>query len=267
MRDFDQKCVDAARDAALLAGSFLKERFFEKPHVEFKGDIDLITQRDRQSQDIIHTVISNQFPSHSIMGEEDLRIDNPGEFLWVIDPIDGTTNYVHTLPFFCVSIALMVERRPYLGMVYNPMLDELFWSVKGQGAFLNKTRLQVSGEQDLGRSLLSTGFPYDLRESEDNNLDHFLTLIKVSQGIRRMGAAAIDLSYVAAGRFDGFWEMKLHPWDTAAAVVFVEEAGGTVTDFSGQPFDPFKKEVLATNGKIHSQMVEILSQMPEKVEL
>jgi myo-inositol-1(or 4)-monophosphatase len=259
MKEFERKCLDVAKEAALEAGSFLKEHFYERPEVEFKGEINLITQRDRQSQEIIYNVISKHLPKHAILGEEDLETGGTGDFLWVIDPIDGTTNYAHTLPIFCVSIALLVEHKPHIGVVYNPMLDEMFWAVKGHGAFLNKTGLQVSSESDLSRSLLSTGFPYDLRESEDNNLDHFLKLIKLTQGIRRWGAAAIDISYVAAGRFDGFWEMKLYPWDTAAAVVFVEEAGGTVTDFSGGPFDPFQKEVLATNGKIHPQMVEILS--------
>lgn len=259
MKDFERKCLEVAQEAALAAGAFLKERFHQKPEVEFKGEINLITQRDRQSQEIIFNVISKQFPNHSILGEEDLETGGSGDFLWVVDPIDGTTNYAHTLPVFCVSIALLVEHKPHIGVVYNPMLDEMFWSVKGHGAFLNKTNLRVSGEKDLGRSLLSTGFPYDLRESNDNNLDHFLRFVKVTQGIRRWGAAAIDISYVAAGRFDGFWEMKLYPWDTAAAVVFVEEAGGTVTDFSGAPFDPFKKEILASNGHIHFKMVEILS--------
>jgi len=265
MTPYDRKLLKVAKSAALRAGRFLRKHFYQKPQVEFKGEINLITQRDRQSQQIIHEIIGKAFPSHAILGEEDLSITNASDFLWVIDPIDGTTNYAHTLPVFCVSIAVLRQNQPHIGVVYNPMLEELFWSVRGTGSYNNKTRLSVSQEGDPGRCLLSTGFPYDLRESDDNNLDHFQRIIKVAQGIRRMGSAAIDLSYVAAGRFDGFWEMKLYPWDTAAAVLFVEEAGGTVTDFSGRPFDPFAKEVLATNGKIHSRMVELLSCEYKKV--
>ncbi len=259
MKPFERKCLNIAKKAALKAGKYLKENFYRKPRVEYKGEINLITQRDRLSQQIICGVLGKAFPEHAILGEEDLAINTSSDYLWIIDPIDGTTNYAHTLPVYCVSIALMLRNRLHIGVVYNPMLEELFWSVKGEGAFCNKTRLEVSKEEDLGRCLLSTGFPYDLRESEENNLDHFQRIIKVSQGIRRMGSAAIDLSYVAAGRFDGFWEMKLCPWDTAAAALFVEEAGGTVSDFSGRPFDPFAKEILATNGKIHNLMVELLS--------
>ncbi|MCP5105711.1 MAG: inositol monophosphatase, partial [bacterium] len=191
-------------------------------------------------------------------GEEDLDVRKEKELLWLIDPIDGTTNFARSLPAFCVSIAFLVAGKVQVGVVYVPLLDEMFYAVRGGGAFLNKKQIHVSKEKDLGKSLLATGFPYDRRESRINNVDHFNKFIVRALGIRRMGSAAIDICYTAAGRFDGFWELKLQPWDTAAAFLFLEEAGGTATDFSGNPFDPFMKECLATNGLIHSRMLEVI---------
>ena len=253
-----QKILDTAVDAAYRAGKYLKETFAKRPKIEYKGKIDLVTVRDRESQEIIYKIIKEKFPGHSILGEENLDIKKDKELLWLIDPLDGTTNYAHMLPIFSVSIAFVEQGKTKAAAVYNPMLDEMFRAIKNSGAFLNKKKIEVSGEKDLHKSLLATGFPYDIRESKTNNIEYFKKFILEVQGIRRCGSAAIDLSYVAAGRFDGFWELKLSPWDTAAALLFVQEAGGEVTDFSGNPFDPFMKECLASNGLIHRQMLEII---------
>lgn len=250
--------LDIAKEAALTAGKFLEKNYDRQTEIEFKGAIDLVTQKDRESQQMIYKIIKDSFPQHSILGEEDLNVEKDKELLWLIDPIDGTTNFAHSLPIFCVSIAFMEKGIPQVGVVYVPLLDELFHAVRGKGAFLNKKQIHVSKKTELGKSLLGTGFPYDRRVSEINNVDHFNKFIVRALCIRRMGSAAIDLCYTAAGRFDGYWELKLFPWDSAAGMLMVEEAGGTVTDFSGNPFDPFKKECLASNSHIHSQMLEVL---------
>ncbi len=253
-----EKILNVAREAALTAGNYLKKCFGRESGIEYKGDINLVTERDKESQKIIYKMIKENFPLHSILGEEDLNVEKDKEMLWLIDPIDGTTNFARSLPAFCVSIAFMREGRVQMGVVYIPLLDEMFYAVRGSGAFLNKKPIHVSKEKGIGKSLLATGFPYDRRESKINNVDHFNKFIVRALGIRRMGAAAMDICYTAAGRFDGFWELKLFPWDTAAGLLMVEEAGGKVTDFSGNPFDPFMKECIASNGLIHSQMIEII---------
>jgi len=253
-----KKILSVAKTAALQAGNYLKENFEDKPKIEFKGEIDLITERDRKSQEIVYNIIHDNFKDHSILGEEGMNIKNKEEFLWIVDPLDGTTNYAHSLPYYCVSIAFEENKETKAGVVFNPMLNELFWAIKGEGAYLNGKRLKVSKEFDLNKSLLATGFPYDLRESSVNNLEYFTRFLFKVQAIRRCGSAALDLAYLAAGIYDGFWELKLNPWDTAASALFVEEAGGTLTDFKGNPYNPYLKECLATNGIIHNQMLDIL---------
>ncbi len=259
-----RKILKIAKEAAFQAGNYLKENFEIKPKVEFKGEINLITERDRKSQQIVYNIISSAFPEHSILGEEELNVERNKEFLWIVDPLDGTTNYAHGLPYFCVSIAFVENDETKVGVVYNPMLDEMIWAIRGEGAYLNGKRLKVSKEIDINKSLLATGFPYDLRESEENNINYFNSFIYKAQAVRRCGSAALDLAYVAAGRYDGFWELKLYPWDTAAAALFVEEAGGKVTDFSGKPFNPFKKECLASNGIIHNQLLDVIKKVRKK---
>ncbi|MFC2156184.1 inositol monophosphatase family protein [Acidobacteriota bacterium] len=254
-----QKILAAALRAASTAGKYLKETFAQKPDIEYKGKIDLVTERDRKSQEMIYKIIKDEFPHHSVLGEENLNIEKDEELLWLIDPLDGTTNYAHSLPIFSVSLAFLEQGQTKVGVVYHPMLEEMFQAVEGSGAFMNNKKIMVSEETDLRKSLLATGFPYDLRESQTNNLDHFSTFSHKARAIRRCGSAAIDLSYTAAGRFDGFWELKLSPWDTAAALLFVKEAGGKITDFSGNPFNPFMKECVASNARIHEQMLAILS--------
>lgn len=252
--------LNTAKDAALTAGKFLKESFNQQLEIEYKGEINLVTEKDRESQEMIYKLVKDRFPDHSILGEEDLSVEKDKDHLWLIDPIDGTTNFAQSIPMFCVSIAFMEKGSPRVGVVYLPMLDEMFHAVRGSGAFLNNKQIHVSKKTELGKSLLATGFPYDRRESKINNVNHFNKFILRSLCIRRMGSAAIDLCYTAAGRFDGFWELKLFPWDSAAGLLIVEEAGGKVTDFSGNSFNPFLKECLATNGLIHSQMLQTLNE-------
>jgi myo-inositol-1(or 4)-monophosphatase len=178
--------------------------------------------------------------------------------VWIVDPLDGTTNYAHGYPAFCVSIGLEVEGVMAVGAIYDPLLDELFYASKDAGAFLNRRRIHVTSRKKLKDSLLATGFPYDIAESEIDNLNNFARMYKVARGIRRGGSAALDLAYLACGRFDGFWELKLHPWDTAAGIVIVQEAGGKVTRIDGGGFHIADMDILASNGKIHKQMQKVL---------
>jgi len=256
--------LNMAKKTAYQAGNYLKENFNKKTTVEYKGEVDLITDKDKKSQEIIYNIIIDSFPDHSILGEEELNVENKKNLLWIVDPLDGTTNYAHNLPNFCVSLAFVVENKTKLGVVYNPMLNEMIWSIKDKGAYCNGNRIKVSKEVDLNKALVATGFPYDIRESKNNNLDYFNNFIFKTQALRRCGSAALDLAYCAMGRYDGFWEIKLSPWDTAAAALFVKEAGGKITDFSGNPFNPYKKECLATNGIIHNQMLEVIQNVKKQ---
>ncbi|MCX7816220.1 MAG: inositol monophosphatase [Syntrophales bacterium] len=247
-----------AEKVAVNAGEMLKERFPLKHSVEFKGEIDLVTEADRLSEAMIFEAIRSTYPSHDLITEESVGLERGNVYRWIIDPLDGTTNYAHGYPVFCVSIALEFEGEVVLGVVYNPMLKELFVAEKGKGAFMNGERIKVSSIDNLSRSLLATGFPYDIRYSKDNNLNFFVIMARKAQAIRRGGSAALDLAYVAAGRFDGFWELKLKPWDMAAGCLLVTEAGGVVTDIKGGPFQLGLDNILATNGLIHGDMVEAL---------
>jgi len=241
------------------AGSLLKDRFHAKHTVAYKGAIDLVTEADRLSEDLIVDKITQAYPQHDIVAEESSATAKMSEYRWIIDPLDGTTNYAHGYPVFCVSIALEIKGKVELGAVCNPMLDEMFFAERGCGAFLNGEAISVSPEEELSGSLLATGFPYDIRVSSDNNLEHFSRMARQAQAIRRAGAAALDMAYLAAGRFDGFWELKLKPWDTAAGWLLVEEAGGEVTDLFGGPYHLRSPHILASNGKIHAQMRDVLN--------
>jgi myo-inositol-1(or 4)-monophosphatase len=249
---------DFAVEIALEAGGFLKEKFHETHDIAYKGEIDLVTEADRGAEALLIARIEKLFPGHGIMAEETRGSALTKEHTWIIDPLDGTTNYAHQYPVFCVSIALQRDGEVILGVICSPMMDELFIVERGEGAFLNGRRLSVSATADLTRSLLATGFPYDIRVNPDNNINYFNTMAVKAQAIRRAGAAALDLAYVAAGRFDGFWELQLRPWDTAAGCLMVTEAGGKVTDLFGGPFDLYSPHVLASNGRIHETMAEIL---------
>jgi len=249
-----------ALEMALEAGALLKRRLGHAGRVDFKGEVNIVTEMDRMSEDLIVGRITKDFPGHGIIAEESDERTAGGGYRWIIDPLDGTTNYAHGNPVFCVSIAFEDHGRVCFGVVYNPMLDELFVAERGGGATLNGVKISVSKTRSLDKSLLATGFPYDLRTSKQNNFDLFRAFSVKAQAIRRAGSAALDLSYVACGRFDGFWEMKLSAWDTAAASLMVEEAGGRVTGFEGEEFSNFKTYCLASNGSIHDEMIAVLRQ-------
>jgi len=240
------------------AGTLLRDRLHNRHIVHYKGEINLVTEADRLSEALIMERIRNAFPGHDILTEESPETANGSGFRWIVDPLDGTTNYAHGYPVFCVSIALEVEGVIRLGAVYNPLAEELFTAEKGEGAFLNSRRLAVSRTANLKGGLLATGFPYDIREDRNNNMNYFKAMAMNAQAIRRAGSAALDLAYVAAGRFDGFWELKLMPWDTAAGWLLVSEAGGVVTDLCGGPYGLFSPHILASNGLIHEEMVGII---------
>lgn len=252
------KYLEAAKEAAWRAGRMLKKNIDASREVSFKGIIDLVTNFDNQSQRMILKHLSTIFPDHGFLAEEGLSETKGSEFQWIIDPLDGTTNYAHRFPVFTVSIALEAKGKVVVGVVYDPMRGETFWAAKGEGAFLNGREIRVSSIDDLNKGLLATGFPYDIRVSEANNIVHFNNFLTRAQALRRCGSAAMDLCYVACGRFDGFWELKLKPWDMAAGALMVQEAGGRVSGFQNEEFSLSRSEILASNGLIHQQMVEVL---------
>jgi len=269
LKNFLKIAIEAVKEA----GKIQRERFGENFKIEHKGEINLVTEVDYQCEKAIIDIIKRDYPEHEILTEEAGSVKGlppshspltkggqmEGKYKWIIDPLDGTTNYAHSYPCFCASIGLEIDGEIVAGAVYNPMLDELFTSVKGKGAYLNEKRIGVSKIADINKSLLATGFPYDIRDSKENNLNHFCNFAVRAQAIRRPGSAVLDLCYLAAGRFDGFWELKLYPWDMAASSLIVKEAGGMITDFKGGEFSIYKGEMLATNGLIHKEMIEILS--------
>jgi len=249
--------LEAALEVVREAGEILRADYARAGEVRFKGIVNLVTATDMASQELIHRRLAERFPGHDFLAEEGLRQLGGAEFRWVFDPLDGTTNFAHRFPVFCVSLAL--ERRGTLvcGVVHNPISGETFRAERGGGAFLGDVPLRVSGTGDLNQALVATGFPYDIRETRANICHHDAFLLR-TQGVRRCGSAALDLCCVACGRFDGFWEMKLNPWDTAAGAVILEEAGGRITDFQGRPVDIYKPEVCASNGRIHEAMLAVL---------
>lgn len=250
--------LELATTIAKKAGQYQLAQLHAPHHVEYKGDINLVTEVDKACEKMIVQAINQQYPDHDILGEEGMALRKQSDYRWIVDPLDGTTNYAHGYPLFCVSIALEHKGEIILGVVYEPNLDELFTAEKGQGSFLNGTRLVASKTSTVAKSLLSTGFAYNVREVPDNNFKNFEKFIFNAQAVRRDGVAAVDLCYVAAGRYDGFWELYLWPWDMAAGKLILEEAGGRVTRFDGSRFFVEDKEILATNGLIHDEMVRLL---------
>ena len=238
------------------AGALLLSYFNPQIKVEYKGDVDLVTAADRASEKLIVERLQARWPEHGIVGEEGTRSETGAAYRWFVDPLDGTTNFAHGYPVFCVSIALArQDDQLEVGVLYDPTRDELFAAERGQGATLNGQPIQVSKTATLGESILGTGFPSQKRHKNPNI--HFYQQITLrSHGVRRAGSAALDLANVAAARYDGFWEFNLNPWDTAAGVLIVQEAGGTVTRFDGTPFRLDSREVLATNGLIHEEVLE-----------
>ncbi len=244
--------------AACGAGEILL-KFWGKAHtIEKKGAIDLVTEADVASEKAITRIIGATFPEHSIHAEESGVTRGMGVHRWIIDPLDGTTNYSHNLPEFSVSIAFAFKGQVVFGLVLNPVTGELFCATKGQGATLNGKPIHVSRVQSMDEALLATGFPYDLEPIRDSVMKRWERCLVASQGIRRLGSAALDLCYVACGRFEGFWEQNLAPWDTAAGMVIAQEAGAAVSDFSNEPYSVEKKEILATNGLVHEALVALL---------
>ncbi|HYM37197.1 MAG TPA: inositol monophosphatase family protein [Nitrospiraceae bacterium] len=247
--------IDAARQAGAILTQYAKNGF----RVEHKDALNLVTDADTHSEQAVVDAIGRTFPDHEILAEERGQAGNKSAFKWIIDPLDGTTNFAHGFPAYAVSIGVEYQGRCILGVVFDPTRQELFVGEAGGGATLNGKPIRVSPTPKLDGALLVTGFAYDIRVSKQNNLDHFANFALRAQGMRRMGAAAIDLCYVACGRFDGFWELKLNPWDTAAGSLMVAEAGGRMSDFRGEPFSIYGIELVASNGLIHHEMVEVLN--------
>ena len=246
--------LEAAVEAAKLGGDVLRQSYEKAKKIEYKGEIDLVTEVDRRSEQLMVDLLSSRFPHHSILAEEGSNSSKSSGYKWVIDPLDGTSNYAHDYPFFCVSIGLEKEGEIIAGVVYHPIFEELFAAEKGGGAFLNGRRIRVSMVSNLRQALLATGFPYDVLADPDEAMAHFRNFMHVSQAVRRDGSAALDLCYLAMGRFDGFWELRLKPWDTAAGVIIVSEAGGRVTNFQGESFSIYEDNILASNGLLHEAM-------------
>ena len=261
--------VPQATGIAREAGARLREFFSQGVATEYKGDVDLVTVADRTSEKLIRERLSAAFPEHGIFGEEGTRDRLDGEFRWYVDPLDGTTNFAHGLPQFCVSLGL--EQRPaglapdadgtmVAAVIYDPLRDELFAAERGRGARLNGKPMHVSSTPELAESLVATGFP-SRKRNESPNIHFYHEFTMRSHGVRRAGSAALDLAYVAAGRLDAFWEFNINPWDTAAGFLLVEEAGGKMTVFSGKPFRLDSREILASNGLIHAELVGLFADM------
>jgi len=250
--------LNLAIEAAKESGELQLSRLGDVQQIEFKGEINLVTEVDKACEKLIVEKIQKAYPTHDLLGEEGGGERKDSEYKWIVDPLDGTTNYAHGYPLFCTSIALEHKGEIILGVVFDPNRDELFQAEKGKGSFLNGNKISVSSELKLLRSLLATGFAYNVKEARQNNFNHFKNMILSSQAVRRDGVAAIDLCYVACGRYDGFWELNLFPWDVAAGMLIVEEAGGLVTKFLGAHFSVYDKEILASNQHIHHKMVEVL---------
>jgi len=259
--------LNVAIEAAQEAGKFLKHNLGKVKEINVKSgqEKNLVTEIDKKSEELVVSIIRKHFPGHDILAEESgNEHGKESEYRWIIDPLDGTTNFTHGLPIFCVSIGLERKGEVIAGVIYDPNLDELFSAEKGRGAFLNGRRLRVSQTPSLKQSLLVSGFPYNVSENPDNCLEHFVNFVIEGQGVRRMGSAAIDLAYVAAGRYDGFWEVHLNAWDMAAGVILIREAGGKITGFDGEEINIYGKKVVASNGLIHDEMVNLIAKGKKK---
>ena len=251
----DPPFVSTAVEAALAAGRIHLQYFRRRPAIQKKGRIDLVTAADLETERAFRALIGSRFPDHVVVGEEGVGAAPDARCRWIIDPVDGTTNFAHGLALFCVSIALEIDGRIELGVVYDPIAEELFVAERGDGARLNGAPLQVTDCDTLVDALLVTGFPYTVREDRRQQVAVFAAMLEEAQAVRRLGSAALDLCYVAAGRFDGFWEQSLKPWDMAAGALIVLEAGGHVTGIDGRPFDLRGGHILAANPRLHPAML------------
>jgi myo-inositol-1(or 4)-monophosphatase len=247
--------VTTAREA----GALLRDYYRTGVTVKYKGEIDLVTEADHASEALILSRIRSAYLDCAILSEESGASANSSSAVWIVDPLDGTTNFAHGLPIFAVTLALVVNDVIELGATYNPIYDELYTALRGQGAFLNGERLHVSAASTLDKALLVTGFPYDRRTNPHNNLQQFADFSLRAQGVLRLGSAALDLGAIAAGHLDGYWEFKINPWDIAAGCLLVTEAGGQVSAPNGSPLDLYARQVVASNGLIQDEMVQVLT--------
>jgi len=254
----NRELLKFVEELARGGGGILRKSYGRQQTIHYKGEINLVTDVDRESEEYILGRIQERYPDHGLLSEESPERRSPSPYRWIVDPLDGTTNYAHGYPCFCVSVAVEHEGSVVAGAVYDPLLDESFTAAKGEGAFRNGERIAVSRIGELRKSLLATGFAYDVNTSTDNNFDYFRAFVLTGQAIRRDGSAALDLCYLACGRFDGFWELKLKPWDTAAGLLVLHEAGGISSRLDGGPYDIHQPDLLASNGLIHAQMAEVL---------
>lgn len=243
---------------ALEAGRIHRRYFRQQPEIHRKGRIDLVTAADLEVEQMFRDRIAERFPQHVVLGEEGAEKTVTGEYRWIIDPVDGTTNFAHGLAIFCVSIALEIAGRVEVGVVYDPIAEELFTAERGQGARLNGAPIRVSANASLVDALLVTGFPYSVRDDPAHHVDLFGVFLREAQAVRRLGSAALDLCYVASGRLDGYWEGSLHPWDMAAGALILHEAGGRTSNYAGAPLDLFRKQIVASNGPIHDAMLAVV---------
>src|ERR1019366_8485576 len=260
MNPFLEVAIDAAREA----GGILLQEFDRPVKISYKGEVDIVTQADKRSEQAIVVRLRAHFPKHAIVAEEGGGTDSNSPFRWHVDPLDGTTNFAHGYPCFAVSIGLEEAGELVAGVIYQPMSGELFTATKGEGAYLNQEKVHVSAIEKLATSLLGTGFP-SVKRAQNPNIHYYWDFTLRSHGVRRDGSAALDLAAVACGRFDGFWGFGLHSWDTAAGVLLVREAGGTVTRFDGQPYQLGDRELLASNGHVHAEMQSVASDIAERV--
>lgn len=259
-----QTFLDVATESVLAAGAVLKERWGKLTDIQEKGrQGDLVTEADKLAEQEVLKVLNRHLPNHQILAEESGSLGNAdSEYLWAIDPLDGTTNYAHGLPLAATSVGLIIDGVPSVGAVYNPFSNELFRAAMGLGATCNRKAIQVSKTKELRESLLITGFAYDRRETNDNNYAEFCHMTHLTQGVRRLGCASMDLAGVACGRLDGYWERGIQPWDMAAGIVILSEAGGKITAYDGSPLDIESGRILATNGLIHESLSQALAETP-----
>ncbi len=258
------KYLEVAIETAREAGAILRADWERPKEITYKGEVDLVTETDRRSEAVIVARLREHFPDHAIVAEEGSGgASKEAKYCWHVDPLDGTTNFAHGYPCFAVSIGLVEDGEPIAGVVLDPVRDELFAAERGEGAYLNERRIRVSAVEKLSQSLLATGFPTHQRKNSAN-IHYYWEFTLHSHGVRRDGAAALDLCSVACGRFDGFWEFGLSSWDTAAGILLVREAGGTVSDFAADAYHPGGRKLVASNGRIHGEMLEMVNRIAER---
>jgi len=255
--------LQIAEVIARQAGVILMEGFGNVRHIQQKGVIDLVTEFDKRSEEVVLSSIQQKFPDHAILAEESGHNNTVSEYQWVIDPLDGTTNFAHGIPIFSVSIGLLKNNSPVVGVAYDPFRNEMFSAEKGHGAFLNNHPIHVSSQTDLGHAVISTGFPYDLRTNPRNNLAQFVQFQLRTQAVRHLGSAALDCAWTAMGRLDGYWEFGIKPWDVGAGALIVREAGGCVTSVDGDENFLSSESILVSNSLLHEQMQRVLSEGSE----